>query len=164
MRRLRNFMRRIGAPLVGPGIRPGLTRRRRFETCQVTLEQQRGGHPIHRAFPFLPAHVGGNQKILRRLCRHPLVPEDERHRQRLLQPGGEFPHGLNRGSLPPVQLQRKPQHHPPNLMRLDEGDDVSEVTVKGAALECFQRLGRPPQLVTEGHADPLRAVIKSQYA
>ena len=161
--RVRIFMRRLvlvpdrGVCPVGV-LRPGV------EAGQIALEQNGGGHTIHRALPLFPAHVGGDQEIFRRFRRHPLIPQHQRDGQFLLQPGRELPHGLDRGTFPSVQLERESQDHPADFVRRNQLGDMGEVLTERPPLECFQRLSCPPQLVAQGHADPLGAVVQCQYA
>jgi len=72
---------------------------------------------------------------------------------------GKIPHGLDRRTLPPVQLQRESQHDLSHRVGLHEGCDVGHITVECPAFKGLERLRGPAQLVAEGNADPLGSVI-----
>lgn len=136
--------------------------RRRRQARQIALQQDRGGHTIDGAFALLPTHISGDQQVLRRLGRHPLVPEDDRHRQALFQTVGELSHRLNRRPFPSVQLKRKPQDHLSDFVGIDQRRDMFDIPIKGAALKRLERLRGPAQLIAEGDPDPLGSVIEGQ--
>jgi hypothetical protein len=83
-----------------------IVRRVRRLCRQVTLEQNGGGDTVYRALPFLPADVGGDEQIFRRLGGHPFVPQDERHRQARFQFRRKLAHRLDGRPLAAVQLKR----------------------------------------------------------
>ena len=115
----------------------------RFAARQVTLKQNGGGYAIDGSLSFLAAHVSGDEHIFCRFGRQPLIPQDKRDGQSLFQPGGKIPHGQDGRAFPTVQLQRKSENDLPDLMGIDEGDNVRHVTIQRASLERFQRLCRP---------------------
>jgi len=161
---IRSFMRCIDRQRIRLSIRPCINSRRWFKTRQVTLEQNRCSDAIDDALSFLPAHVGSDQQIFRCLRRHPLIPQDERNGQPLLQSRRKFAHGLDRRTFPAVQLQRKSQQYTPDLVCADEGDNVCNVAIERSPRERFKRLRGPSQLVAEGDADSLRSIIQGEYA
>ena len=119
----------------------------RFAARQVALKQDGGSHAIDGSLSFFAADVSGDEQIFCRFGRQPLIPQDKRDRQSLLQPGGKIPHGQDRRAFPPVQLQRKSENDLPHLMSVDEGDNVRHVTIQRASLEGFQRLCSPAQFI-----------------
>lgn len=123
------------------------------------MKENRGSDAIDGSLALFTADIGRDQEVFRRFRRHPLVPQHERNRQTLFQPSGKCSHGLDGRTFPPIQLQRKTQNHLPDLMRVDEGGDVGHIPVERSSLERFERLGGPPQLITEGDTDPLGPVI-----
>lgn len=135
----------------------------RFAARQVTLKQNGGGYAIDGSFSFLSAHVSGDEQIFCRFGRQPLIPEDKRDGQSLLQRGGKIPHGQDGRAFPTVQLQRKSENDLPDLMGIDEGDNVRHVTIQRASLEGFQRLCRPAQFIAQRNADSLGPIIQRQY-
>ncbi len=137
--------------------------KRSIQAGQVTLQQNRRRDPIDCSLTFLPADVRRDQEILRGLGRHPLVPVHDGDGQLRCQPRGEIAHRQHRLAFPPVEPERKPQDHLPDLVGGHERGDMGDVAVERPPLEGFQRLGRPPQLVAERHADPLRPVVERQY-
>jgi hypothetical protein len=133
---------------------------RRFAARQVTLKQNGGCHPIDGSLAFLAADVSGDEQIFRRFCRQPLVPQDQRHRQPLLQAGGKIPHGQDGRPFPPIQLQRKSENDLPDLMPVDERGNVGHVTVQRAPLEGFKRLCCPAKFIAQRNADSLGPIIQ----
>lgn len=119
----------------------------RFAARQIALKQDGGGHAVDGSLSFFAADVSGDEQIFCRFGRQPLIPQDKRDRQSLLQPGGKIPHGQDRRAFPPVQLQRKSENDLPHLMGVDEGDNVRHVTIQRASLEGFQRLCSPAQFI-----------------
>jgi hypothetical protein len=78
----------------------------------------------------------------------------------LFQPSLELAHRLDRRPLAAIQLKGEAQQDLPDLMRPDEGRNMGDVSVQRAPIERLKRLGGPPQLITQGHPDPLGPVIK----
>ena len=130
-----------------------------FTARQVALQEYGSRHAVDGPLALLPADIGGDEQIFRRFGRQSLIPEDQRNRQSLLQVHGKTPHGLDRRTFPPVQLQRESQHDLSHLVGLHERRDVRHIAVKCAAFEGLERLRGPAQLIAEGNADPLGPVI-----
>lgn len=155
-----DLIRRIFGPRVRISIHG--RRLRLGEAFQVTLQQNRRRNPIDRSFPLFTTHVRGDQQVFRRFGRHSLVPGHDRHGQRGFQPLLEDADRVNRRSLAAVETQRQPEEHPRDVVSIHQVGDVRDVALKGAALERFQRLGGPPQLVAQRDSDPFCAVIQRQ--
>jgi hypothetical protein len=76
----------------------------------------------------------------------------------------ELAHRLDRWTLAAIQLNGETQQDLPDLMHPDEGRNMGNVSVQRAPIERLKRLGGPPQLITQGHPDPLGSVIKRKYS
>jgi hypothetical protein len=87
---------------IHPGLR--LPLRRRFEACQITLEQNRRGNAIDHTLSLLPADIGRDQKVLGRFRRQPFVPQNDGNGHSFFQPGLELSHRLDRRPFAPIQL------------------------------------------------------------
>ena len=76
----------------GPGIgllwRVQIIRRtsgRLFQTRQITLQENRRGNAVDNPLSLPAADIRRNQQIFRRTGRHPLIPGNDRNRERRLQ-------------------------------------------------------------------------------
>jgi len=76
----------------------------------------------------------------------------------------ELAHRLDRWTLAAIQLNGETQQDSPDLMHPHERRNMGNVSVQRAPIERLKRLGSPPQLITQGHPDPLGPVIERKYS
>jgi hypothetical protein len=69
---------------------------------------------------------------------------------------------LAAGPISPSNRKRHTDQHLPDFVFTNQVLDMPDIGIGISPVKRFQRLGRPPELITQGKPDPLGAVIDGE--